>query len=114
MYDVNNVFAKIIRGELIAKVVYEDAKVLAFHDVAPVAPIHVLVIPKGQYVNYDDFIGKAQESDVLDFFLKIRVIAQLLKVDSEYRLLTNSGTNSGQTVPHFHMHIISGKKLQKF
>lgn len=112
-YDANNIFAKIVRKEIPSKVVYEDDEVLAFHDVSPAAPVHVLVIPKGDYVSFNDFISQAGETNIGGFFTKIQHIAEKelkLAVDG-YRLITNHGLNASQTVPHFHVHILGGTQL---
>src|ERR1700677_3979692 len=107
MYDKNNVFAKIIRGEIPCKKVYEDDRILAFHDIAPAAPTHVLVIPKGEYPDYSDFISNAPEADVVYYYKKINEIAMALGLDSNgFRLTTNRGAWSGQSVFHFHTHIL--------
>jgi histidine triad (HIT) family protein len=112
MYDKNNVFAKIIRGEIPSSKVCEDDKILAFHDVSPVAPTHVLVIPKGEYVDYSDFVKNAPKEDVLYYFTKVNDIAASLGLNEHgFRLCSNKGTNSGQSVFHFHMHILSGAKF---
>lgn len=112
IYDQNNVFAKIIRGEIPSKKVYEDEKVLAFYDISKAAPTHVLVIPKGEYVNLTDFAAKAKAEEVSYFFKKVCEIAKLLGVDeSGFRLIANSGANANQTVLHFHVHILAGKKM---
>lgn len=112
MYDSNNIFAKIIRGEIPADKIYEDKYVLAFHDIAPAAPIHVLVIPKGPYKDYADFINKASAEEVSYYFTKINEIASSLGLDKDgFRLCSNVGTNSGQSVFHFHTHILSGSKF---
>ena len=115
-YDSNNIFAKIIRGEIPANKVYEDEKVLAFYDISKAAPIHVLVIPKGEYINFSDFTKKAKSEEIADFFKKVTLVAALLKTNesdenSGFRLITNNGANAHQTVPHFHAHILAGKKL---
>ncbi len=111
-YDSNNIFAKIIRGEIPSKKVYEDAKVLAFHDISHAAPIHVLVVPKGEYISFADFTSKAGAEEIVDFFRKVREIAESLGLsESGYRLITNNGSDASQTVPHFHVHILGGKKL---
>ncbi len=111
-YDSGNVFAKIIRKEIPAKVVYEDKQLLAFHDVTPAAPVHVLVVPKGEYVSFDDFSQHASAEEVAYFFLKIQEIAATLGVDKTgYRLITNHGKDASQSVPHFHVHILGGKAL---
>ncbi|MCH2038705.1 MAG: histidine triad nucleotide-binding protein [Rickettsiales bacterium] len=113
MYDANNIFAKIVRKEIPAKIVYEDEAVLAFHDVSPAAPVHVLVIPKGEYVSFNDFTAQAGEASIAGFFAKIQHIAENeLKLAADgYRLITNHGANASQTVPHFHVHIVGGAKL---
>jgi histidine triad (HIT) family protein len=111
-YDKNNIFAKIIRGEIPANKVYEDEKVLAFHDISRAAPTHVLVIPKGEFVNFSDFTSKASAEEISNFFKKVSEIAKLLKAEeSGFRLISNIGSNAHQTVPHFHVHILAGKKL---
>jgi histidine triad (HIT) family protein len=114
IYDKNNIFAKIIRGEIPAQKVYEDDKVLAFNDISRASPVHVLVIPKGEYVNFSDFVTKASTEEVTHFFRKVDEISKLLGVDHAkggFRLIANSGSNAHQTVLHFHVHILSGKKL---
>lgn len=112
MYDPNNIFAKIIRGEIPAKKVYEDDRLLAFHDAFPVAPTHVLVVPKAEYLDYSDFVKNALPQDITHYFAKINEIASGLGLDEEgFRLCTNRGANSGQTVFHFHTHILSGAKF---
>jgi len=111
-YSQDNIFAKIIRGEIPANKVFEDDKVLAFHDISKAAPTHVLIIPKGQYVDFIDFTAKASESDISYFFKKVGEIAKLVEADkSGFRLISNIGSNAHQTVPHFHVHILAGKKL---
>ncbi len=112
-YDENNVFAKIIRGEIPARIVYSDDQVLAFHDIKPRAPVHVIVIPKGQFIDFSDFIQQASKDDVSYYFAKVNEIATaVLELGDEgFRLCTNRGAQSGQTVFHFHTHILGGKKL---
>lgn len=111
-YDKENVFARILRKEIPARVVYEDDYVLAFHDVNPKAPVHVLVIPKGEYTSFMDFSENATSEAVLGFTKAIQHIVQLLKLEKEgFRLLTNQGANAGQEVPHFHVHIFGGRYL---
>jgi diadenosine tetraphosphate (Ap4A) HIT family hydrolase len=111
-YDKNNIFAKIIRGEIPAKKVYEDEKVLAFYDISQAAPIHVLVVPKGEYINFSDFTSKASMEEISYFFKKLAEIATLLKLhESGFRIIYNSGNDAHQTVLHFHAHILGGKKL---
>lgn len=112
MYDTNNIFAKIIRGEVSAKKVYEDDRILAFYDAFPVAPTHVLVIPKGEYIDYSDFVKNAPQQDIIHYFTKIDEIASGLSLDEHgFRLCSNRGTKSGQSVFHFHTHILSGAKF---
>ena len=108
------VFCKIVAGEIPAKKVYEDDEVLGFEDIAPQAPVHVLVIPKGAYVTYDDFAARASEAEIVDFH---RVLARLcadLGVGAEakgYRLITNAFGDGGQEVPHMHVHLLGGRPL---
>lgn len=109
-YDQNNVFAKIIRKEIPCKNFYEDEHILAFHDIAPIAPTHILVIPKGEYIDFSDFVEKAGPERVANYFTKIQEIIGKLGLSS-YRIMSNAGANSGQTVFHFHTHVISGKKF---
>ena len=110
-YDSTNVFAKILRGEIPCKKVYENEYALAFHDIAPSAPVHVLVIPKGQYRHYDDFLSKASEQEIAGYFGAVRTVAQQLGVADAFRLITNNGVRVGQSVDHFHMHILGGRSL---
>jgi len=112
MYDTENVFAKIINGQLSAKKVYEDDKILAFHDIHPESPTHILVLPKGEYIDFSDFITKASSDEVKNYFNKIvDIIKELGLEENGYRLITNKGSQSGQSVFHFHMHILSGRQL---
>lgn len=105
VYDDGNVFAKILRGDLPCNKVYEDELVLAFHDINPEAPVHVLVIPKGKFVSFDDFVSS--DYDVAEFFRIVGKIARKLGLDSGgYRLVTNHGKSAGQVVYHFHVHIL--------
>jgi len=111
-YDDQNVFAKILRGELPNKTVYEDEWVLAFHDIAPLAPVHILVIPKGAYVSWDDFSARASDGEIAGFVRAVGKVARDAGViESGYRLLANTGLNSGQEVPHLHVHIFAGRPL---
>jgi len=111
-YDPNNIFAKIIRGEIPAKKVYEDENVLAFHDISRAAPTHVLVIPKGEFKNFVEFTTKESPQKVADFFRKVSEIAITLEADkSGFRLISNIGSDAHQSVPHFHVHILAGKKM---
>lgn len=111
-YDENNIFARILRGEIPAKKVYEDEHVLAFHDINPLAPTHILVIPKGSYVSWDDFSANAPDEEITAFIRGVGKIARENGLVADgYRLLANSGINSGQEVPHLHVHIFAGRPL---
>lgn len=111
-YDRNNIFARIIRGEIPCDKVYEDKEVLAFRDIAPAAPVHVLVVPKGEYRSFDDFACSADPEALAHFFLKVRnIAADLGVVERGYRLITNHGADASQSVPHFHVHILAGKAM---
>ncbi len=111
-YDDSNIFARILRGEIPSTRVYEDEHVLAFHDINPLAPIHILVIPKGPYVSWDDFSEKASDVEIAAF---VRAVGKIARdeglVGSGYRMLANVGLNSGQEVPHLHAHIFGGRPL---
>ena len=111
-YDESNIFARILRGEIPAKRVYEDEFALAFHDIAPQAPIHILVIPKGPYVSWDDFSERATEAEIAGF---VRAVGKVARdeglVAPGYRLLANVGAHGGQEVPHLHVHIFGGRGL---
>ena len=113
MYDKNNVFAKILRDEIPCEKIYEDDDVLAFNDKFPSAPIHVLVIPKGEYTSFDDFVSQAGAEKVGSFFATAAEIARdkLGLLEKGYRISSNQGKDGGQEVPHFHIHILGGKKL---
>ncbi len=111
-YDTNNIFARILRGEIPCKKIYEDAHVLAFHDINPQAPTHVLVIPKGAYASFDDFSSNAPDAEIAAFVRAAGQIARDLGVaESGYRILANHGADAHQEVPHFHLHIFAGCKL---
>ena len=111
-YDESNIFARILRGEIPSSKVYEDEHVLAFNDINPLSPTHILVIPKGRYVSWDDFSAKASDEEIGAF---VRAVGQIARdsglVESGYRLLANVGRNSGQEVPHLHVHIFGGRSL---
>lgn len=112
MYNKNNIFAKIIRGEIASQKVYEDEQVLAFHDISKAAPIHVLVIPKGEFINLPDFVQNVGAVAVGEFFQKVAKIAKMLDLEaSGYRIISNIGADASQSVPHFHVHILGKKKL---
>lgn len=111
-YDPQNIFARILRGELPCKKVYEDAYALAFHDIAPRAPVHVLVIPKGAYVSFADFSAKAGEAEIAGFIRAVGTVARDLGLEAPgYRLVSNTGAEGGQEVPHFHVHLFGGRAL---
>ena len=111
-YDDRNIFAKILRGEVPCRKVYEDEYALAFHDIAPLAPIHILVIPKGPYVSWDDFSAKASDAEIAGFVRAIGKVARDAEmVVQGYRLLANTGKRSGQEVAHLHVHIFGGQPL---
>jgi len=117
-YDKNNIFAKILRGEIPCKKIYEDEFVLAFYDVNPQKKIHALVIPKGEYVNLDDFSSKASEKEIVGLIKGIGIVAKELGVSEVvkgkgYRSLVNVGENGGQEVPHLHFHILGGERVGK-
>lgn len=111
-YDPHNIFAKILRGEIPCRKVYEDEWVLAFHDIAPQAPVHVLVIPKGAYVSWDDFSTKASADEIAGFVRAVGHVARENNlVGAGYRLLANVGVHGGQEVPHLHVHLFGGGPL---
>jgi histidine triad (HIT) family protein len=111
-YDDANIFARILRGELPANKVYEDEHVLAFHDINPLAPTHILVIPKGAYVSWDDFSQTASDAEIAALVRASgRIAREAGLVEGGYRVLANTGMNSGQEVPHLHMHIFAGRPL---
>jgi histidine triad (HIT) family protein len=111
-YDEGNIFARILRGEIPSKAVYEDEHALAFHDINPLSPTHVLVIPKGPYVSWDDFSARGSDAEIAGF---VRAVGKVARdaglVEPGYRLLANAGLNSGQEVPHLHVHIFGGRPL---
>ena len=112
-YDPTNIFARILRGEIPNKTVLETPHSLAFHDINPAAPVHVLVIPKGAYVDFDDFAANAPAEEIVDFH---RACAQVCKVTGiapgeGYRAITNAGLHGMQEVPHYHLHILGGRVL---
>jgi diadenosine tetraphosphate (Ap4A) HIT family hydrolase len=111
-YDDDNIFAKILRGEIPAKTVYEDDWALAFEDIAPQARLHILVIPKGKYVSWDDFTVEASEAEIAGF---VRAVGKVARdhglVEPGYRLLVNLGQHGGQEIPHLHVHLFGGEPL---
>jgi len=111
-YDPGNIFAKILRGEIPCNKVYEDEWALAYHDISPQAPVHVLVIPKGAYVGWDDFSANASAEEIAGF---VRAVGKVARehdlVEPGYRLLVNLGAHGGQEVPHLHVHLFGGRPL---
>ena len=114
-YDDNNIFAKILRGEIPCKKIYEDDYVLSFHDISPQKKIHALVIPKGKYVDLDDFNAKASDKEIVGLIKGISVVAKKLGISVDtgkgYRALTNISENGGQEVPHLHFHLFGGERV---
>jgi diadenosine tetraphosphate (Ap4A) HIT family hydrolase len=111
-YDSHNVFARVLRGEIPCRKVYEDEWSLAFHDINPLAPVHVLVIPKGSYVSMADFSAKASDEELVGFFRAVGRIARDLGLEEGgYRMLANTGAAAHQEVPHLHVHLFAGAPL---
>ncbi len=111
-YDEQNIFARILRGEIPNKTVYEDEWALAFHDINPQAPLHVLVIPKGAYVSWDDFSARAGADEIAGFIRAVGHVAREAGlVEPGYRLLANIGGHGHQEVPHLHVHLFGGRPL---
>ena len=111
-YDEANIFARILRGEIPSKRVYEDEHALAFHDINPQAPVHILVIPKGRYVSWDDFSERASAEEIAGFVRAVGKVARdQALVAPGYRLLANVGANGGQEVAHLHVHLFGGRGL---
>lgn len=111
-YDDFNIFARILRGEIPCRKIYEDEHALAFHDINPQAPMHVLVIPKGRYVSFADFSARASEAEIADFFRAVGRVARELGLEEKgYRLLANTGRDAEQHVAHLHVHIFAGRPL---
>ena len=112
MYDNENIFAKIIKGQVPCKKIYEDDDVLFFEDINPASKIHVLGVPKVKCVDFSDFVYNNNKDIVDNFFKKINVVIEKLGIkNSGYRIITNSGSDGGQEVPHFHVHILGGEKM---
>ncbi len=111
-YDDQNIFARILRGEIPSRQVYEDEWAVAFHDIAPQAPVHVLVIPRGRYVSFTDFAATAPEPEIAGFFRAVGTVARQLELEGPgYRILSNMGGHGGQEVPHLHVHLFGGAPL---
>ena len=117
-YDDNNIFAKILRGEIPCKKIYEDDFVLSFHDINPQKKIHALVIPKGKYVDLDDFSAKASSDEMVGLIKGLNTVAKILKISKDtggkgYRALANINEHGGQEVAHLHFHLFGGEKVGK-
>ncbi len=111
-YDNDNVFAKVLRGEIPCDKVYEDEFALSFHDINPQAPVHVLVIPKGAYVSSDDFFDQGSAAEIAGFWRAVGTVARDLGLVADgYRILANHGSDANQEVAHFHLHIFAGRNL---
>jgi histidine triad (HIT) family protein len=111
-YDDDNIFAKILRGEIPCKKVWENEHALAFHDIRPQAPVHVLVVPKGAYVGWDDFTAKASDAEIAGFIRAVGAVTRELGVDKPgYRLMVNMGGHGHQEVPHLHVHVFGGRQF---
>jgi histidine triad (HIT) family protein len=111
-YDRNNIFARILRGEIPCKKVFEDQHVLAFHDISPQSPTHILVIPRGEYVSMDDFTATASDAEIAALFRAVGKIARDYNLAAPgYRFLANHGDDAHQEVPHFHVHLFGGRDL---
>ena len=115
-YDKNNIFARILKGEIPCKKVYENEYVLSFYDINPQKKLHILVIPKGEYIDLDHFNAEASDKEIIEFNKSITHIVKMIKISSKedgYRKLTNIGKNGGQEVPHLHYHIFGGEEIGK-
>ena len=113
-YNDDNIFAKILNKKLSTDIIMENKHAIAFHDIVPQAPIHILIIPKGKYIKYDDFINKASKDEIYHFFNLINQLVIDYNLEkSGYRLITNAGGNANQEVPHLHFHLLGGKNLGK-
>ncbi len=111
-YDATNIFARILRGEIPCKKIFENDAALAFHDINPQAPLHVLIIPKGDYVSFADFTAAATDAEIAGFFRAVGTVAKELGLEAPgYRLLANMGEHAGQEVAHFHVHLFGGRPL---
>ena len=112
-YNENNIFAKILKKELPSEIVYEDENIIAFKDINPQAPIHILVIPKEKFCSFNDFIEKAEASSITKFMKSLKTVTEVLRLGDGYRLITNVGKIGCQEGPHLHFHILAGKKIGK-
>lgn len=112
MYDTNNIFARILRGDIPCNKVYEDEYVLAFRDVAPKAPTHILVIPKGAYIDIADFGTRASDAEIIGFYRAVaKISAENNLTEAGFRSIANTGLHGGQEVPHFHLHLLGGENI---
>ena len=117
-YDRNNIFAKILRGEIPCKKIYENEYILSFYDINPQKKVHALVVPKGEYIDLDDFSSRASEKEISELIKGISFVAKKLGISlsdngNGYRSLVNIGENGGQEVPHLHFHLFGGEKVGK-
>ena len=113
-YDDDNIFAQILDKKLSTKIILENEYAIAFNDIAPQAPVHILIIPKGKYIKYDDFMNKASKEEIHNFFMLINQLVKDYNLEnSGYRLITNAGKNANQEVPHLHFHLLGGQNLGK-
>ncbi len=113
-YDDTNVFARVLRGELPSRKVYEDDHAIAFHDINPQAPVHVLVVPRGSYVSWDDFTTKADDAEIAGVMRAVGTVTRQLGLDKDgYRLMVNMGQHGHQEVPHLHIHVFGGRQFTR-
>jgi len=117
-YDKNNIFARILRGEIPCKKIYENEYILSFYDINPQKKVHALVVPKGEYMDLDDFSSRASEKEIIELIKSISFVAKKLGISLSdngkgYRSLVNIGENGGQEVPHLHFHLFGGEKVGK-
>ncbi len=117
-YDRNNIFAKILRGEILCKKIYENEYILSFYDINPQKKVHALVVPRGEYIDLDDFSSRASEKEISELIKGISFVAKKLGISlydngKGYRSLVNIGENGGQEVPHLHFHLFGGEKVGK-
>ncbi len=114
IYNDDNVFAQILNKKLPTVIILENEHAIAFNDIAPQAPIHILIIPKGKYTKYDDFLNKASKTEICKFFMLINQLVKDYNLEKTgYRLITNAGKDANQDVPHFHFHLLAGQNLGK-